>query len=85
MVGHDGSTGAPGTDSDPHTWPRHGSTRRRQGGLHRGSAAAHLSADEGGRNDQLAFFYKNDLAYALEMATRPDAVRDRGFPIGLAA
>ena len=34
-----------------------------------------LSADERLAYDQLAFFYKNDLAYALEMATRPHAGR----------
>src|SRR5262245_45473193 len=45
-----------------------------------------LSADERQAFDQLAFFYKNDLAYALEMATRPQALYGiADSPVGLAA
>jgi len=44
-----------------------------------------LSADERGAYDQLAFFYKHGLGYAIEMANRPEtlyALADS--PVGLA-
>jgi pimeloyl-ACP methyl ester carboxylesterase len=45
-----------------------------------------LSADEKKAYDQLAFFYKVDLAYALEMATRPQTLYGiADSPVGLAA
>jgi pimeloyl-ACP methyl ester carboxylesterase len=51
-----------------------------------GPPPAGLSAEERRAYDQLAFFYKVDLAYAQEMGTRPQslyAIEDS--PIGLAA
>jgi pimeloyl-ACP methyl ester carboxylesterase len=51
-----------------------------------GPAPAGLSADERRAYDQLAFFYKHGLGYALEMANRPQtlcAIADS--PVGLAA
>lgn len=51
-----------------------------------GPAPAGLSADEQYAWDQLAFFYKNGLAYAQEMGLRPQtlyAIEDS--PVGLAA
>ncbi len=45
-----------------------------------------LSSDEKTAYDQLAFFYKVDLAYALEMATRPQTLYGiADSPVGLAA
>jgi len=47
---------------------------------------SNLSADERSAYDQLAFFYKHGLGYAIEMANRPEtlyAIADS--PIGLAA
>ena len=45
-----------------------------------------LSAEERQAYDQLAFFYKVDLAYALEMATRPQTLYGiADSPVGLAA
>ena len=45
-----------------------------------------LSAEERQAYDQLAFFYKYDLAYALEMATRPQTLYGiADSPVGLAA
>jgi pimeloyl-ACP methyl ester carboxylesterase len=45
-----------------------------------------LSADEKKAYEQLAFFYRVDLAYALEMATRPQTLYGiADSPIGLAA
>jgi len=45
-----------------------------------------LAADEKKAYDQLAFFYKIDLAYALEMATRPQTLYGiADSPVGLAA
>src|SRR5262245_31169209 len=45
-----------------------------------------LSAEERQAFDQLAFFYKYDLAYALEMATRPQALYGiADSPVGLAS
>ncbi|HZJ52797.1 MAG TPA: epoxide hydrolase [Myxococcaceae bacterium] len=47
---------------------------------------ADLSADERRAYDQLAFFYKQDLAYAQEMGTRPQTLYGiEDSPIGLAA
>jgi pimeloyl-ACP methyl ester carboxylesterase len=49
-------------------------------------APAGLTADEQHAYDQLAFFYKHGLGYALEMANRPQtlyAIQDS--PVGLAA
>jgi pimeloyl-ACP methyl ester carboxylesterase len=44
-----------------------------------------LSADERAAFDQLAFFYKVDLAYALEMGTRPQTLYGiADSPVGLA-
>jgi pimeloyl-ACP methyl ester carboxylesterase len=55
--------------------------------LHRGGPApSGLSADEQHAYDQLAFFFKSDVAYAQEMGTRPQtlyAIEDS--PVGLAA
>jgi pimeloyl-ACP methyl ester carboxylesterase len=45
-----------------------------------------LSADERKAYDQLAFFYKDDLAYAQEMGTRPQTLYGiADSPVGLAA
>jgi pimeloyl-ACP methyl ester carboxylesterase len=45
-----------------------------------------LSADERRACEQLAFFYKNGLGYALEMATRPQTLYGTAdSPVGLAA
>jgi pimeloyl-ACP methyl ester carboxylesterase len=45
-----------------------------------------LSADERTAYDQLAFFYKDDLAYAQEMGTRPQTLYGiADSPVGLAA
>jgi pimeloyl-ACP methyl ester carboxylesterase len=45
-----------------------------------------LSAEERQAYDQLAFFYTKDLAYALEMATRPQTLYGiADSPVGLAA
>jgi pimeloyl-ACP methyl ester carboxylesterase len=45
-----------------------------------------LSADERHAYDQLAFFYKYDLAYAQEMGTRPQTLYGiEDSPVGLAA
>jgi hypothetical protein len=45
-----------------------------------------LSADERNAYDQLAFFYKDDLAYAQEMGTRPQTLYGiADSPVGLAA
>ena len=47
---------------------------------------AGLSAEERHAYDQLAFFYKHDLAYALEMGTRPQTLYGiADSPVGLAA
>ena len=52
----------------------------------RQSAAADLSADETTAWDQLAFFYKNGLGYANEMALRPQTLYGiADSPVGLAA
>jgi hypothetical protein len=46
----------------------------------------HLSAEERAAYDQLAFFYRTGLAYALEMANRPQTLYGLAdSPIGLAA
>jgi hypothetical protein len=45
-----------------------------------------LSADERTAYDQLAFFYKDDLAYAQEMGTRPQTLYGiADSPVGLTA
>jgi pimeloyl-ACP methyl ester carboxylesterase len=45
-----------------------------------------LSADEKNAYDQLAFFYKQGLGYALEMANRPQSIYGIGdSPVGMAA
>ena len=45
-----------------------------------------LSAEEKQAFDQLAYFYKHDLAYALEMGTRPQTLYGiADSPVGLAA
>ncbi|HST11462.1 MAG TPA: epoxide hydrolase [Terriglobales bacterium] len=45
-----------------------------------------LSAEEKHAYDRLAFFYKQDLAYALEMGTRPQTLYGiADSPVGLAA
>jgi len=45
-----------------------------------------LSADERSAYDQLAFFYKHGLAYALEMGNRPQTLYGiEDSPVGLAA
>jgi pimeloyl-ACP methyl ester carboxylesterase len=45
-----------------------------------------LSADEKNAYDQLAFFYKQGLAYALEMSNRPQSIYGIGdSPVGMAA
>jgi pimeloyl-ACP methyl ester carboxylesterase len=47
---------------------------------------ADLSADERHACDQLAFFYKNGVGYALEMANRPQTIYETvDSPVGLAA
>ncbi|MGE5835418.1 MAG: epoxide hydrolase family protein [Acidobacteriota bacterium] len=47
---------------------------------------ADLSADERRACEQLAFFYKQGVGYALEMATRPQTIYGFGdSPVGLAA
>lgn len=49
-------------------------------------APSGLSADEQQAFDQLSFFYKYDLAYALEMGTRPQTLYGiADSPVGLAA
>jgi pimeloyl-ACP methyl ester carboxylesterase len=55
--------------------------------LHSGAPApAALSADEKRAWDQLAFFYKHGLAYAQEMANRPQTLYAIGdSPVGMAA
>ena len=72
------------SESTP-TWPPRfhpRSTRRPSPGRRRRP----LSAEERQAYDQLAFFYKHDLAYALEMATRPQTLYGiADSPVGLAA
>ena len=47
---------------------------------------AGLSADERQAYDQLAFFYKHGLGYAIEMANRPQTLYGiEDSPVGLAA
>src|ERR1700675_4841403 len=51
-----------------------------------GSPPSGLSADERHAYDQLDFFYKHGLGYALEMANRPQTLYGIGdSPVGLAA
>ena len=51
-----------------------------------GPLPSDLSADERRACDQLAFFYKNGLSYALEMASRPQTLYGTAdSPVGLAA
>jgi pimeloyl-ACP methyl ester carboxylesterase len=51
-----------------------------------GPLPSDLSADERRACDQLAFFYKQGVGYALEMANRPQSIYGIGdSPIGLAA
>ncbi|RZL94027.1 MAG: epoxide hydrolase [Variovorax sp.] len=51
-----------------------------------GPAPSGLSADERHAYDQLDFFYKNGLSYALEMSKRPQTLYGiEDSPIGLAA
>jgi pimeloyl-ACP methyl ester carboxylesterase len=51
-----------------------------------GPLPSNLSADERRACDQLAFFYKQGVGYALEMANRPQSIYGIGdSPIGLAA
>jgi pimeloyl-ACP methyl ester carboxylesterase len=50
------------------------------------SAPAGLSADEKHAYEQLAYFYKNGLGYANEMANRPQTIYGIGdSPVGMAA
>ena len=51
-----------------------------------GSLPSNLSADERHACEQLDFFYKHGVAYALEMANRPQTIYGMGdSPVGLAA
>src|SRR5262249_26664015 len=49
-------------------------------------APAGLSADEKQAYEQLAYFYKHGLGYAIEMANRPETLYGIGdSPVGMAA
>jgi pimeloyl-ACP methyl ester carboxylesterase len=51
-----------------------------------GPAPSGFSADEKNAYDQLAFFYKQGLGYALEMKNRPQSIYGIGdSPVGMAA
>jgi len=51
-----------------------------------GALPADLSVDERRACDQLGFFYKHGVGYALEMANRPQTIYGMGdSPVGLAA